>query len=289
MSQESTSTDDTNIEDQEEVQGDQEQVEGTSTGDSSIPRFEFSVDKGQAAKELLRLRAEHPEFYQTISAQIGQKSANRFRRELREKDEQLTETRKLLRWNEISRMEPTEVQKQFDSNPDFAKEYAELAHFQPQTQPSRQTQVVDEQAQINEVLQDLWGEARAAGVSEETLQETAQAMMNGRYGVEGEDHWTAIVNKMSLDLGRKMAQASTPTQQPKQQTQPETPLQTNANLLRGSGDVTRTGGGSAVGNSFPKTLDEFKKLPSKQRAKLIESDTGEAELDKLLAAAQRNK
>ncbi len=155
--------------------GDTKEAEkqGAETEDNSI-----RLDKTNFSGEISRLMREQPEFKQAFDSHVGQKAKTRFDPLLAAKDVEIQQLQDKVRTAEISSMKSEDVQSKFDSDPEFAREYARLVH------PDGSANQTIELANMRAAFSALMDTAMEQGLPPEQVKEIEETAAKGEYEVD---------------------------------------------------------------------------------------------------------
>lgn len=227
------------------------------------------LNRKELNQEILRLQREDPEFNQLFQSHVGKKAENKYLPKLSAKDREIEQLRKELRIRDVSAMDPKDVETKFQSDPAFAKEYAELVHFQksPKESPT------DNQAEITAAWNRAVEDARGRGVSEDFIRQVSEKAVQGGYEVDG--HWSESLDLVKSDFLNEILRQKLDSPKPTEKEK------VNESLVRSGPDLSK-GVQGTVKLNLPSTLEAVKRLSPTQRRELIATPEGKARVEELL-------
>lgn len=217
----------------------------------------------QLHAEIARLERENEDFARLFNTRIGDKAAKKYQPQLEERDRKIEDLNRELRRRDILSMDEEEIETKFASDPEFAREYAELVHYQPPTQD--QTDETTIITAVNEAFD--W--ARSQGLDDDAIARIQQKAANEEYDREGES-WVYSLQRMQQDLAQELFRKQTPT-----------PPRTNPNLSSGPDLTPPNRQRGSVSAEVPKTIAEFKALPVSRQNEILDDPEGLAAVEEL--------
>ncbi len=172
--------------------------QGAESEDNSI-----RLDKTNFSGEISRLMREQPEFKQAFDSHVGQKAKTRFDPLLAAKDVEISRLQDQVRTAEISGMKPEDVQSKFDSDPEFAREYARLVH------PDGSANQAVELANMRAAFSALMDTAMEQGLPPEQVKEIEENATKGEYEVDSSGtklpRWSQQMPLVQADIYSRLA------------------------------------------------------------------------------------
>lgn len=212
-------------------------------------------------QHLAKLADEDPDVRQNLDTLIGRKAAERYHPEIARRDREIEHLRKLNRQREVQAMKPEEIEKRFIEDANFAKEYAELAHYQP---PDLNEEA--EQERILTAVTEVFSWAEKKGLPAAKIEEFKHKAASGAYGDETV-HWTVSLSRLQADLAEEFLRV------------PGATPPVNSRLVQPGPDTQR--GSRPATDGLPGSIQEFRRLPAEQRQAIANSPEGMAHLEKL--------
>jgi len=219
----------------------------------------ITLDPKNLVEDIRRLQRENPDFLKIFNNEVGNAADRQTRRNFEPKisqlERELDNERHQRRKLEILGMSEKDIEEKFAKDPVFAKEYAELVHYTPQTED-------DTPQLITMAWEEAVQNAADNGVSKEFIDKVAEKAANGGYEAS---HWSLSIQKLERDIANEIIRIKSKPS--------ETGPKTNPNIVNGSADITPKGRGTAT--SFPfKTIKEFKELPTAKQSDYLDSPGG---------------
>lgn len=255
-------------EDNQGVDQDQAPAESTEQPASSEEPEYIYLRADQLHAEIARLERENQDFARLFNTRIGDKAARQYKPQIQEREQQIEELQRELRCLDILSMDEDEIEEKFASDPEFAREYAELVHYQPsRNQP-------DETEQITSAVNEAFDWARSMGLDERTIGMIQNKAANAEYDREGEP-WTYSLQRMQQDLAQQLINQKSSNNGSNGSTNPSLTKGGNPDLTPSN----RKRGSAAV--EVPKTIAEFKALPVSRQNEILDDPEGMAAVERL--------
>lgn len=213
------------------------------------------IDKRNLSGELNRVLREDKDFANLYYSHVGSKAAERYNPVVRQQEFELQELRRERRKAELEAMPDAEVERRFATDQQFAREWTEFAHDNPEATASRREQFV-----IAGKIEQIFNEAAAYGLPQEVVVAYQQRLAQNGYDFDETGrpvtHWSDGLDRLRRDLNyeivSRMQQPSAeveeeaePSEQPARRTLRPAPRQTeqpsapvNPALLSGGPDNT---------------------------------------------------
>ena len=233
---------------------------------SSEPEEWIQLNPKQLQAEINRLREENPDFLRIFNTEVGNAAARKYQPQIQARDRQLESERKLRRRLEIERMDEKEIETKFASDPEFAREYADLVHFKPQEQ------VDDPSDAILEAVDEMISEATAQGLPKESIDKLIARAQAGEFGTPDE-HWSRGVARLQRAFTLETVAfkaGSTP------------PPAVNPKVTKGGPVGSSASRGADGGKPYNfKTAAEFNALPRAEQERILNDPDGLAAVEQL--------
>lgn len=227
----------------------------------------ITIDPANLVEEIRRLQRENPDFLKIFNNEVGNAADRQNRRNFEPKitqlERQLEQERLQRRKLEILQMSEKDIEDKFAKDPVFAKEYAELVHYDPAVQDN-----------TPQLIATAWDDAVQYaidnGVSQEFIDQVATKAAQGGYEAS---HWSQSLQKVERDFANEIIRmkGATGSAEPK----------VNPNLVNGSADVTPARRGQPTSWSF-KSVKEFKELPTSKQSEILDSPGGMEYVESLM-------
>lgn len=244
MSQEATS---------ETTQADPEQ---TPEAPQEFPTL--TLRKDQLYQELMRLDSD-PEIRQVLRSWAGNTAKRQYLPELQARDNQIAQLRAEKFQVQLSTMTESEIQSKLVSDSNFRTELNDyLSRQQPGQAPRRPA---EDPAEVEAAVNDLAWWAHNNGLSEAAWKQLADKAARGEYRQGANEHWSLGLSRWQQDIASELLKAKAPDEAPKG----------NPALAKPGPDVSRGTAGASSG-AFPRTAEEFNKLPSAEQRRWLASD-----------------
>ena len=153
----------------------------TSTPEITTPESEddsqhyIRIDKRMLAKEIDRLEREDQDFRSVYNSKIGHKAAKQYQPQIEQLQSKLIETEREAFRTWVNSQSSEDITKRFNSDPQFAKAYADLVHMTPQ-QIAIQKQAEDQQRSVVQQVDSIFDAALERGLPEETVESFKKAV-----------------------------------------------------------------------------------------------------------------
>lgn len=239
-------------------------------GDPAAPEIDYiRLNPKELSNEIKRLNTENKEFLRIYNSHVGDTAKRKYEPEIRARESQIEDLKTEIRRRDIQAMEPSEIEAKFESDPEFAIEYAKLIHHKPQVQ----TAPVDETPQILSAWEQMMGWAKSKGISADKIEEVTRKAADGEYGSD-DVHWSIALQRVQSELADELVS--------KNGKNPGSTV--NSELTKNGPDLT--GASRGIGSSDLKSLDEFKKLTSAEQRKILNEPEGEEKIQALIRAGK---
>lgn len=239
----------------------------------------LSLRRDQMYQELSRLSQEDPELRQVLGTWAGNTAKRQYVPEIRARDTELAQLKAENFQLKVSSMTEADIQEKFAKDKSFRDQYSNLLETQ-QSGPKP----ADESPLVDQAITELANWAYTNGLPEQDWARLYAKAGRGEYS-SNKEHWSIGVNRWQQEISQELIKhklsAAAPPVVATPQVVPETPPKTNPALTRPGADISRGTGGTNNNLSFPKTAQEFNKLPRAVQLQFIASDR-----DKVIALTQ---
>ena len=219
----------------------------------------ITLDPKNLVEEIRRLQRENPDFLKIFNNEVGNMADRQNRRNFEPKisqlERELEAERRQRRKLEILGMTEKDIEDKFSKDPVFAKEYAELVHYNPQDQD-------DTPQLITAAWEEAVQYAADNGVSQEFINKVAEKAASGGYEAS---HWSLSIQKLERDIANEIIRIKS--------TESKADPKVNPNIVNGSADLSPKGRGAVTSFSF-KTVREFRELPIGKQNEILDSPGG---------------
>ena len=130
------------------------------------------ISRENLAAELRRLQREDERFREVFNQQVGAKAARDYKPRIGELERQLTERDLIARQQSYLSMSQEQVNQRFQTDPDFARDYAQVVHYRPQPTTADPAQ---------ELLTYVLNDGIERGLTEQQYTELTRAIGNGQF------------------------------------------------------------------------------------------------------------
>lgn len=187
---------------------------GQETEQSDDEQHFIKIDKRNLSDEVInQILQSSPEFRNHFNRNAGNRARERYFPRIEEQERQIENLRRELRARDLAAMPQEQVQERFKSDPNFAREYTELIHQQPQQAPTTNP--------AQEALNFIITGALDNGLQPEDLQTFKSNLENGKYEVDEfgtkltASEWRVALGIMQRDINdmvgaRRQPVANTP-------------------------------------------------------------------------------
>lgn len=252
--------------DPQESQGDaQSQADSEGLPASPTEPEYIHLRADQLHAEIARLERDNEDFARLFNTRIGDKAAKKYQPQLEDRDRKIEDLNRELRRRDILSMDEEEIETKFASDPEFAREYAELVHYQPPAQDQ------SDETTILTAVNEAFDWARSQGLDDETIAKVQRKAANEEYDREGES-WVYSLQRMQQDLSQEIVSRKTSTPDPPR---------TNPNLGSGPDLTPSNRQRGSVSAEVPKTIAEFKALPTSRQYEILDDPEGLAAVEEL--------
>ena len=213
-----------------------------SSADSpEVPAVEYlQIDRKNLHKEIARLQREDPDFANAFNTEVGRKAARQHQSQIEELKVQNEAYRKAVRRIELMNMPAADVNSRFRSDPNFAREYSELIHYDPEA-VQREVYII----RLREEVERIFDYGISMGMSPERAEELRKDIASGKYNdARGEqaallqiqrDVWAEVsqtpsANQVAATVQNLSASSATPS--------PESPALTSGPDMSPAGGKT---------------------------------------------------
>ena len=210
-----------------------------------------TLDSRSYYKEIQRLEKDDPHFGEVLQALIGRKAQSKYQPQILDLQAQLAVYEREKEVASIQAMSPEELNRRYNSGPEFAKRHAELANDDGSSIQAQQVE-----AEKFAAIQEVFSLAYEEGLTPEQEQEYLTAIEEGKYDNLGS--WQRAVIKLQADINKTLRTVPTVTTP-----EPVTPESTitkpavNPALAQSSPDVSQT----ALGNKgFKWTREQIRTM-----------------------------
>jgi len=195
-------------EDNQNSQTSQEQVQ-ESTEDES--QYYIRLDKRKLDDELAAIVSQDPEFRNIFNRAVGNNAARKYQPRIRELQGHVETYQKLLRREQLSKLSQEEVSKKFEEDPEFARTYADITHFdapEPRIIPERDEIANNVVGGINNII--TFG--MRAGLTQDDLRELDANIKGGKYDTDSNgnplppESWEEMLSRLQDDVTEKVIQ-----------------------------------------------------------------------------------
>lgn len=253
-------------------------VPGAGEPDPSRPTAESerilslrATDSKTLLTEIRRLEREDQDFRAVFSNEAGRRAERQYRPEIEKRDRELADLRAQLKRLNFEKLDDAEVNKRFQEDPEFAKDYAEALHYKPKAPPP-----VDETPEIEEAWTDLVEYAYGHGLSKEAIETYSNQVLSGKYGGP-EVHWRTALSRVERDMhGAILAMKS-------QAASPPPPKEEvfNDNLTKSGPDTSNNGKVPKGSRPLPRNKDEWNRLSKADKEAILDTPEGFEHVRKL--------
>lgn len=240
-------------------------IEATPEGDDFI-----RISRKELAKEIDRLQSEDDEFARIWSSKMGDAAKKRYQPQIDQREERISALQKELRRRDILGMSQEEIEKQFESDKNFALEYAELVHSEPY-KPAEEP--VDETPIITQSWVAMRDKALSMGLPRATWDEIERKTVEGEYTKSEGEHWTSILQTVQFTITEELLKSGK---------SPDPATTVNPRLAAKGPDSSSGVPGGGAKSDFPATLAEFKKLSSDEQRLVYRAEGGKEHIDNLM-------
>lgn len=209
----------------------------------------IKLNRKQLAAEIRRLEAEDSEFANQYNIHVGNKAARKYKPIIDDLNAKLEAATKELRRREMLAIPDDEKAKLFETNPAWAKEYAELVHTNPNSILAQQKARAEQEA-IQNRLTDTFAAFESRGLDEDSRKAVLADIRSGKYDKDSDGNiinpYEAIVliqqdlSDRLLESARKGASTPAPTTPVASKPEPEVQAP-NLALIAPGPDTTTTG------------------------------------------------
>jgi hypothetical protein len=230
----------------------------------------LKLDPAKLQESIAELRANNQDFLRLFNTEVGSVAARKYKPEIDARERQIEDLRKQLRKTEIQAMPERDIEAQIASDPDFAKEWAELIHYKPTAYEE------DPTPQILEAYEDAVQTALSRGVTQAFIDQVTEKAAQGGYRNDDVESWQTTFRRFEKDLTNEALRVT-------KSGSPSSPAVNNA-LLKGGpdGSGSRRGDDSGFRAEF-KSVREFKNLPASRRAEVVADTAGKKYVEELMA------
>lgn len=172
-------------------------------------QYFIKIDKRNLNDEVIqKILQESPEFRNHFNRNAGNRARERYFPRIEELQREAENLRRELRARDLASMPQEQVQERFKTDPNFAREYTELIHQQPQAQP----QVNPAQEALNLIITD----ALDNGLQPEDLAQFKANLEGGKYEVDEfgtqltASEWRIALRTMKRDIDGMVTARRTP-------------------------------------------------------------------------------
>lgn len=230
-----------------------------------------ATDSKTLFNEIRRLERENEDFRGVFTNEVGRRAERQYKPELARRDAEIAELKIQLRRNEFEKMSEEDINKRFQTDPAFAKEYAEVSHYKPQA-PSP----LDETPLITEAFENLQQWAQDEGLPEAAWAQYINQVQSGKYG-DLSRPWREIISEVQRDIATALIKMHKTPPSPEEPTKPAF----NASLTKGGPDTSTSTRGTSRSLNIPKTATAFNDLPLAQQQAILRSPGGMEAVAKL--------
>lgn len=235
--------------------------EPAAVPDSATPEEDYiRLNRKELSNEIRRLQNEDSEFKQVYSSHVGDAAKRRYEPEIKARDNRIEELQTEIRRRDVQAMSPEEIEAKFESDEQFALEYAKLIHHRPQPQ----TAPVDETPIIMDAWNSMIDWAESKGVSKTKLNEVTQRAAAGEFSSDNV-HWSVSLQRVQAELVDELVK---PTKSEK------VASTINPELTKKGADLTSASRGSPPVNFTFKTVADFKRLPISEQQAILRTPEG---------------
>ncbi len=192
----------------------------------------LTLRKDQLYRELSRIDSEDPELRQVLRSWAGNTAKRQYLPELRQRDQEIAQLKADKFQASLSNLTEAEIQQKLIGDSSFREQLNDYLSRQDGTKSAQQAQ--DDPAEVEAAVNDLAWWAHGRGLPEEAWQRLASKAATGAY---------------------------------------KPPVEPAKGALSKAGpDVTRGTASSAPAGTFPRTAQDFNKLPQAEQLRWIASD-----------------
>lgn len=193
--------------------GDSDKEDGKSNSDDATQNTSdndgnVTLTKDNYDRDIALLQNDNPEFANAFNNSVGRKAKMKYDPIIASKDEQIASLNSRLRRSEISSMKPDEIEQKFQTDSQFAQEYASAVHEQPDVSSNR-----TEAARMQSTLTGIIDNAMTQGLSSAKADEFQEALRTGKYDKDNSgqplSHWTEGMNLLQQDIYQELRTQST--------------------------------------------------------------------------------
>lgn len=234
------------------------------TSQEDEEQFFIRLDRRDLQKQLLDFVNQDPDARQIYMRSVGNQAAKRYAPRIKELEEHVAALQQLRKRDEYGRLSQEEINEKFSSDPEFARDYAAIAHS------TIQEPVVDTNAitrNLVEGIQNIVTIGQRQGLTEQDLQEMTIKLRSGIYDKDefGNDlppsMWREVLENVQEDVTNRIVKNRVGTALPATPTpeasQPATPTVTRTDTA--TPDLAPTGNRGTRISSM--TMTQFKALP----------------------------
>lgn len=218
------------------------------------------LKKSELSNEIRRLQLEDKEFLQVYNSHVGDHAKRKWEPEIRSRDARITELQTELRRREIMAMDEEDIEKQFETDENFAIEYAKLIH----SNKPKPDAPIDETPVILDAWNAMTEWALSKGIPQTKIDEVTDKAARGMYSSDG-SHWSVSLQRVQNELTDTLVgQAKAPA--PAAST-------VNPNLAKRGPDLTNGQHAPSTNYRF-KNVAEFKALPIAEQRAILKTPDG---------------
>lgn len=253
------------------------EVEPPATPPAPEPTKQIVIDKSKGLREeIRRLEREDPEFANQYNIHVGDKAARKYKPLIDSLTAERDAARNELRRREMLAIPDAEKARLFETDPKWAKEYAELVHMKPEDTINN-LRVQQERQSVEQRIVDTFRSAIDRGLPQEQINAVAADVQAGKFDRDEDGNilhpLVALANIQQVFTDRLLAHARTAVvntpaaaQSAPVSEEPVAPP-TNPLLTQPGPDTSTAGVMRASGHRDPlvdyqKALDKGGKMPS---------------------------
>lgn len=227
-------------------------------------QYLIQIDRRQLDEQLRTLLQNDPEVRNIFNREVGNKAAARYKPEIAKYQQDLNTYRMLLRREQFAKLPQEEVNKRFESDPNFARAYAEVQHFSAEEPASPDVLSPVDQAAAAEAVRTVVSGGLERGLTQEDLQDIARGLQTNRYDVDETgapipaSQWREAIGNLQRDVENRLrSKTASPVEAPPQQVKTDTAVP----------DMAPSGNRGTRVNSI--SMQQFKALPWEEQFEFL--------------------
>ena len=243
-----------------------------SANQEDISQYLVTLDRRNFESSLHELLSKEAELRNIYNRDIGNNAARKYQPRIRELEGHLDTYRQLFRREQYSNLTQEEINNKFKSDPNFARSYAEAAHFQGQEpDTSVNTQAIANQVALS--TRSILTSGMRQGLSDDDIKELGDAIVAGKYDVDETGNpldatqWQDMLDSLQTDVTNRIIAKRTVIVPPEVTTNSGQPV-THADTARP--DMSSSGSRGVRTTSI--TMRNFRALPIEEQLRMFPND-----------------